>query len=116
MAGREHWDHRYEITGIDQVSWFEPEPTVSLELFEAAGVSADDAVIDIGGGASRLVDRLLGREFGDVTVLDVSGIALAAAKSRLGDDAARVTWIEADIQDWVPGRRWQVWHDRAVFH
>jgi len=97
------------------VSWYQPEPQVSLELIEALGVSPDDAVIDVGGGASLLVDRLVGRGWSDVTVLDTSGAALEVARDRLGGDA-RITWLHQDLLAWRPTRRYGLWHDRVVFH
>ncbi len=80
------------------------------------GVSLTAPIIDVGGGASRLVDYLLADGFTDITVLDVSVAALRQARERLGSAAERITWIEADITTFVPARRYQVWHDRAVFH
>jgi SAM-dependent methyltransferase len=97
------------------VSWFEETPVVSLGLFDELGVSPLDSVLDIGGGASRLVDHLLRRGHRDVAVLDVSAVALDEARSRLGDPEG-VEWIERDLLVWEPLRRWSVWHDRAVLH
>lgn len=110
---RDIWDERYRTVGSQQVSWFALEPTTSLAILDQLGVTAAAAVIDVGGGASHLADRLVDRGFTDVTVLDVSSLALAEARKRLGD---RVEWERADLLDWVPQRRWDVWHDRAVFH
>jgi SAM-dependent methyltransferase len=110
-----HWDHRYATIGASSVSWFEETPTVSLELFDHLGVTPRDSVIDIGGGASGLVDHLLRRGHHDVGVLDVSSVALDGARRRLGDPAG-VEWIEHELLSWEPLRRWSVWHDRAVLH
>lgn len=110
---RLHWDERYSTVGADEVSWHEVGPAMSLTMLDLAGVGPASSVIDVGGGAARLVDTLLSRGFPDVTVLDVSAVALAEARSRVGD---RATWIRADLLDWEPPRRWAVWHDRAVFH
>ncbi|MDZ7677336.1 MAG: class I SAM-dependent methyltransferase [Acidimicrobiales bacterium] len=110
-----HWDHRYVEVGAEDVSWYEPEPTTSLELLDQVGVTDADSVIDVGGGASRLVDALAARGHTDLTVLDVSQAALDLARQRLGDDAP-VTWVHADLLTWTPERTWAVWHDRAVFH
>ena len=112
---QEHWDDRYTTIGEAAVSWHEPEPTMSLEVLDAAGVTPDASVIDVGGGASRLVDALVARGFGDVTVLDVSAAALDEARRRVGE-ATPVTWLHQDLLHWVPERTWTVWHDRAVFH
>lgn len=117
MKRKLHWEHVYESKRPDEVSWFQPQPVRSLELLEAAGVSSGAAVIDVGGGDSTLVDALLSRGFGDLTVLDVSGAALERARLRLGDRAAGVTWIEADVTHAeLPTAAYDVWHDRAVFH
>ena len=88
---------------------------MSLELVDLLGVAPQSGVIDIGGGASLLVDRLLARGFNDLAVLDISDAALQAARQRVGDDA-RVAWIVEDILSWEPTRRYDLWHDRAVFH
>lgn len=115
MAGPGHWNDRYEAIGAQSVSWFEERPTVSLELLDKLGVEPSDSVIDIGGGASVLVDNLLGAGHHDVTVLDLSAAALATARERLGDPND-VDWLEQDLFTWRPQRRWDVWHDRAVLH
>lgn len=112
----EHWDLVYGQTAVTQVSWFQAEPTVSLDLITAAALDPDDAVIDVGAGASTLVDRLLDRGFGDVTVLDVAGTAIEASQARLGARADRVHWVTADLLEWEPTRTYGLWHDRAVFH
>jgi methyltransferase family protein len=111
-----HWDAVYDRSAEDAVSWFESEPTLSLELLALIGAMSTDPVIDVGAGASRLVDELLGRGFSDLTVLDVSDVGLAKARRRLGDRADRVRWLIADLLSWQPARRYRVWHDRAVFH
>jgi len=110
-----YWDDRYERIGSDQVSWYQTRPQMSLELIDGLEVGASAAVIDIGGGTSTLVDELLRRDFGDITVLDVSASALATARQRLGDPD-NVTWLHADLLTWDPARRWDLWHDRAMFH
>ena len=115
MADPAHWNDRYRSTGSQAVSWFEERPTASLELLTALGVGPAQSVIDVGGGASTLVDHLLREGHLDLTVLDLSAVALAAARDRLGDPGA-VTWIEADLLTWQPTRRWDAWHDRAVLH
>jgi len=97
MDRKQHWNHVFE-TKVDQdVSWFEALPETSLQLLEAAGMAADTCVLDVGGGDSRLVDHLAARGMDCLAVLDVSGAALARARSRLGLRAAIPTWIEADV-------------------
>ena len=110
----DHWDTAYD-RGAATVSWYQPTPTVSLGLVDELAVPVDAAVVDVGGGASTLVDHLLARGHTDVTVLDVSARALAAARSRIGASAA-VAWVHADLLSWRPERRYDLWHDRAVFH
>jgi len=110
-----HWDDAYRAIGVESVSWFEPEPTMSLALLEALGTRPEDAVLDVGGGASTLVDHLVDRGFRDVTVLDVSIVALEEGQARLGTNA-RVGWLREDLLSWRPPRHYDVWHDRAVFH
>jgi SAM-dependent methyltransferase len=110
-----HWNTVYE-TKRDQVSWFEALPSVSLQLMEAAGLSEETCVLDVGGGDSRLVDHLAARGLDCLAVLDVSGAALHRAQARLGAHAAIPTWIEADVTgDWTL-KPMDIWHDRAVFH
>ena len=108
-----HWDNRFRTTNSDQLTWFASEPRVSLAIMDDLGVVPNESVIDMGGGESLLVDRLVSRKFTDVTVLDVSQVALDAARARVGDAAQ---WVQADLLTWEPQRQWDVWHDRAVFH
>jgi hypothetical protein len=111
-----HWDSAYETRSPTGVSWFQPEASVSLRLIGSLGVAMDAPIIDIGGGASTLVDGLLDHGFSDVTVLDLSEAGIDAARVRLGSrrDAAR--WLREDVLSWRPSRRYTVWHDRAAFH
>lgn len=113
---RTHWENVYTTKGENEVSWFQQSPAPSLELIAQTGPTNKSAIIDIGGGASRLVDHLVAQGFEDVTVLDLSGAALAAAQSRLGDSAARINWIVADATTWEPAKPYDIWHDRAAFH
>jgi trans-aconitate methyltransferase len=85
-------------------------------MLDAAGVTPADPVVDVGGGASRLVDQLVARGFPDVTVVDVSAEAVRLAQERLGEHAGRVQWIVRDVLTWEPDRAWRCWHDRAVLH
>jgi trans-aconitate methyltransferase len=110
------WDERFTATTEADRSWTQPVPTDSLEFIALAGVGPDDAVIDVGGGASRLVDELLARGFTDVSVLDLSTAALDEAEHRLGGTDPRVHWIHADVTHLQPSRTYRLWHDRAVFH
>jgi SAM-dependent methyltransferase len=111
-----HWENVYTTKRENEVSWFQQSPAPSLELIVQAGATSKSAIIDIGGGASRLVDHLVEQGFEDITVLDLSGAALAAAKSRVGTGAERVNWIVADATTWEPVKPYDMWHDRAAFH
>ncbi|WP_303909086.1 class I SAM-dependent methyltransferase [Thiohalomonas denitrificans] len=111
-----HWEEVYRTKSDREVSWFQPDPRLSLELIAATEIGRDGPVIDIGGGASRLVDVLLANGYDDVSVLDLSGEALRTSQRRLGALQARVSWFEQDVTRFVPPRRFSVWHDRAVFH
>ena len=111
-----HWENVYTTKAENEVSWFQQSPAPSLELIVQAGAAGNSAIIDIGGGASRLVDHLVEQGFEDVTVLDLSDAALKAAKARLGVRADRVRWLVADATIWEPVKRYDIWHDRAAFH
>jgi hypothetical protein len=112
----DHWNAVFASKREDEVSWFEREPAVSLRLLDAAGLTTDTCVVDVGGGESYLVDALIERGLRCITVLDVSRVALERTRARLGALAGIPTWMEADVTG-----RWSidpvdVWHDRAVFH
>ncbi len=117
MGTKEHWEKVYRDKGPDQVSWFQAEAQLSRELIERAAPDRDAAILDVGAGASTLVDGLLAAGYRRLTVLDLSAAALARTRARLGDHAARVALLEADVLD-VPlaPQTLDVWHDRAVFH
>ena len=112
---RAHWQAIYAIKGEHGVSWFQDCPEPSLTLIQEIG-SSSSGIIDMGGGASRLVDGLLRSGFRDLTVLDLSSSALAAAQVRLRGAAEQVRWIVADATGWTPARSYDIWHDRATFH
>ncbi len=102
--------------GAEQLSWYQSDPRVSLEMLAKTGVDCAARIIDVGGGAARLVDALLDKGFRRITVLDIAGAALEYAKQRLGPRAAMVTWVVADITAWIPTETYDIWHDRATFH
>ena len=118
MSGNDqaHWDRIYAAKDEAEVSWFQETPAPSLELLDLVGARPSSALIDIGGGESRFVDSLLARGFENITVLDLSAKALAAARARLGDKASKVKWIVADVTQWRPPETYDIWHDRAAFH
>ncbi len=110
-----HWENVYANKDASQVSWFEETPALSLELI-AESYDGRGSVIDIGGGASGLAGVLVEAGYAPVAVLDLSANALAVAKAKLGTKASAVEWIVADVTEWQPARRFDVWHDRAAFH
>ena len=114
---RSHWEQVYRTKGPDQVSWFQPEATLSLELIQLVAPARDTTIIDVGAGASMLVDGLLTAGYSRITVLDLSPAALAQAQQRLSSRTGAVVWQEADVltADLDAGA-FDVWHDRAVFH
>lgn len=117
MADRAHWEDVYTRTATDEVSWFQPEATRSRALVGGCAAERDAAIIDVGGGASVLVDDLLADGYTHLSVLDLAGSALAAARERLGERAGQVEWIEADVLEYPFAEdAFDVWHDRAVFH
>jgi SAM-dependent methyltransferase len=111
-----HWENVYTTKGENEVSWYQQSPAPSFELIMQAGATHASAIIDIGGGASRLVDHLVDQGFEDITVLDLSAAALEAARRRLESRADRVHWIVADATAWEPVKAYDIWHDRAAFH
>jgi SAM-dependent methyltransferase len=111
-----HWQSVYTTKQETEVSWFEENPAPSLDLIALVGASRQAAIIDIGGGASRLVDRLIVQGYEDLTILDVSAAAFAVAKARIGEKAGQVHWVIADVTTWEPSRAYDIWHDRATFH
>lgn len=111
----EFWEQRYRTADVSTVSWYEPTPDLSLRMLDAAGVTAADSVVDVGGGASALAETLWRRGFRDLTVVDASPSAMAVARNRW-PAGGEVAWVATDLVAWQPERQWHVWHDRAVFH
>ena len=116
MNRQQHWNQVYETKGPLDVSWYQRRPEVSLALIEAGGLRKDAGIIDVGGGASLLVDCLLDAGYTGIAVLDLSAIALSHSRVRLGARASEVEWFEADVTTFKPPHRFGLWHDRAVFH
>ncbi|MBI5708468.1 MAG: class I SAM-dependent methyltransferase [Armatimonadetes bacterium] len=114
---KRHWEEVYGRNAPEDVSWYQVEPEPSLSLILRCGLPLEAPILEVGGGASRLVDALLDHGFSRLSVLDVSGAALAIVRRRLGDRASQVRWIESDVFDapLEPGSL-TLWHDRAVFH
>ena len=117
MQSKEHWEHVYSTKATNAVSWFQEHAEHSLRLVRKTNISKSAAIIDIGGGASTFVDDLIADGYTNITVLDISRAALEAAKQRLGANAGRVDWIEADAtKASLPTHAYDLWHDRAAFH
>jgi 2-polyprenyl-3-methyl-5-hydroxy-6-metoxy-1,4-benzoquinol methylase len=117
MDVRTHWENIYTTKAPDQVSWYRPHLETSIALVERSARERSASIIDVGGGESTLVDDLLARGFQNITVLDVSKVAIEATKQRLGNRAERIHWLVADVtQVELEPRTYDVWHDRAVFH
>jgi len=114
---RAHWDTVYRTKAPDAVSWYRRHLETSIDLIRRVAPDPSAAIIDVGGGESTLVDDLLAEGYRDVTVLDISPTAIEVARKRVGDLARHVTWMVADVAHVVlPSQRYDVWHDRAVFH
>ena len=117
MESKEHWNKIYTDKSPTEVSWFQKHADLSLSLIRNTGIPASASIIDVGGGESTLVDDLLAQEYENITVLDLSKVALDAAKSRLGKNASKVQWIESNVLEAeLPLHAYDIWHDRAVFH
>lgn len=116
MDRKQHRERVYNTKPLNEVSWYQPVPSVSLAFIKEAGITKDASVIDVGGGDSYLADHLLESGFTNITVLDISEAAINRAKKRLGDKAAQINWVVSDITSFRPDRRFDCWHDRAAFH
>lgn len=116
MDDEGHWSEVYRTKSSEGVSWYQPMPEPTLGALERLGLPSSSSLLDVGGGASNLVDALIERGWSDLSVLDIAAPALEIARTRLGQRAAQVDWTVVDITTWLPGRTYDVWHDRAVFH
>lgn len=111
-----HWEHVYSTRKPHEVGWYQAYPDVSLKMIVATNVAKNSAIIEVGGGASFLVDELLELGYENLTILDISAAAIEMVKSRLGGKAEAVKWLASDITCFAPPQQYQIWHDRAVFH
>jgi 2-polyprenyl-3-methyl-5-hydroxy-6-metoxy-1,4-benzoquinol methylase len=112
---QEHWNRVYSARPANRMSWHQERPSLSLELI--AGVAGpEDFIVDVGGGASLLVDSLIAAGYKNLGLVDISGVALSVVRERLGDDAECVRWFETEVGGFRDRQQWDVWHDRAVFH
>ena len=116
MDRKQHWEDVYVSKAVHETSWHQAEPAPSLAMIRHAAGGGKPSLIDVGGGASLLVDCLLDEGFPDLTVLDISARALDRARRRLGRRASQVEWVEADVTQYEPVRTFDIWHDRAAFH
>jgi 2-polyprenyl-3-methyl-5-hydroxy-6-metoxy-1,4-benzoquinol methylase len=116
VGPKTHWERIFSERSDDTLSWYQAEPSRSLALIEAVSTDRSTAVIDVGGGTSLLVDRLLDAGYGNVAVLDISGSAIDRVRARLGERAGRVRWLIEDVTDVTEVGHFDVWHDRAIFH
>ena len=113
---KKHWGNVYQGKSPLSVSWYQKDPKISLELIRSTQVESNEAIIDVGGGASVLVDNLIKESFTNLAVLDISESAIAIAKKRLGDSAKNIEWFESDITQFDAPKKFVLWHDRALFH
>ncbi len=113
---KSHWERVYSTRKPNEVGWYQAYPDVSLNMILASGAAKNSAIIDVGGGASCLVDELVALGYDNLTVLDISTAAIEMVKSRLGGKAATVKWLARDITRFAPPQLYEIWHDRAVFH
>ena len=111
-----HWQNVYEQKEATEVSWFQEKPAISLDLIASCHLDSSDPILDVGGGASVLVDHLIEQGYSNLAVLDISGAELAKSAQRLGKSARTVSWIESDVTAFSPDTQIALWHDRAVFH
>jgi len=116
LSTKSHWETAWSGADPKTKSWFQDEARHSLELIAASAIAHDEAIIDVGGGASLLVDALLSQGHTNLSVLDISKAALQSAQDRLGAAASTVKWLCEDATDWTPAHPFRLWHDRAVFH
>ena len=116
MKRQQHWERVWSRDNPREVGWYQESPGVSLSLVEKTGIDLDARILDVGGGASTLVDRLLDQGFENIEVLDLTESALDHSKSRLGTRSERVTWTTEDVTAFRAAQPVNLWHDRAVLH
>ncbi|MCA9398677.1 MAG: class I SAM-dependent methyltransferase [Candidatus Omnitrophica bacterium] len=113
---KDHWEKVYTQKSPLEVSWYQAHPVISLDLIVSTEIDLSARIIDVGAGASVLVDKLLEAGYKDITVLDISSKAIDHAKERLGNRAEQIMWLITDITEFEPSQQYDLWHDRAVFH
>ena len=113
---KKHWENIYETKSLDEVSWYQPTPSTSLDFIKESNIPFTAKIIDVGGGDSYLVDHLINLGYTNITVVDISSVAIERAKARLEDKEKMVKWIVADASNFDPPEQYDLWHDRAAFH
>lgn len=116
MNASQHWNNVYSTKAENEVSWFQHYPETSMQLIESLNLPEDAAIIDIGGGDSRLAEALLDKGYTNIYVVDIAARAIERAKQRMGEKATSINWIVADITKFEPLIQFDLWHDRAAFH
>jgi 2-polyprenyl-3-methyl-5-hydroxy-6-metoxy-1,4-benzoquinol methylase len=116
METKQHWENVFDTKNFNEVSWYQMNPKTSIDLILSTNVDKNVSIIDVGGGDSNLVDKLLDLEFRNITVLDVSSKALEKSKQRLGSKGEKVKWVCSDIREFETEERFDIWHDRALLH
>jgi SAM-dependent methyltransferase len=116
VESKEHWQSVYQSKGSSEVSWYQEFPNTSFNLIKETNLKQDQAIIDVGAGASTLIDALVDEGFKDLTVVDISERSLQYAQERLGGFSKKINWITADVTEYKFQRKYDFWHDRAVFH
>jgi 2-polyprenyl-3-methyl-5-hydroxy-6-metoxy-1,4-benzoquinol methylase len=116
MSSRTHWQQVYEQRKPPELSWWEPTPQASLDLIKNTSLASDAAILDVGGGASKLAGELLNHGYSDITVADLASKAMEEAQAELGERAEAIRWVETDVSNHDFGRQYDLWHDRAFFH
>ena len=116
MSNKDHWEKIYSTKEIDGVSWYQETPTTSLNIIDSLKLNLNTSIIDIGAGKSFLADNLLDLGYNDITILDISKNALNEVTRRVGKKNHKIKCIESNVIDLSSGQKYDVWHDRAVFH
>lgn len=111
-----HWENVFSTKEANEVSWFQTIPQTSLNFFKENNIPLESAIVDIGGGDSFLAEHLLNLGYTNITVLDISQSAINRAKNRIGEKASQISWVISDITEFQSDKKYDVWHDRAVFH
>lgn len=117
MERKDHWENIYQSKSVKEVSWFQEHADLSLNFIKKANGNLDANIIDVGGGASVLVDNLIANGYRNITVVDISEHALSIARERIGEQATNISWVAGDVTTIIfPKHHFDIWHDRAVFH